>query len=487
MNILRKSLTLILSVIMIFSLLCTGSTAAAVSVAAPTKITVSATSDSVKLSWSKVSKAKGYRVYLKVDGKWKALKTTSAVTYTAENLTASTNYTLGIKTYQKSGSKTYWSSLKTVKAKTKAMPDIKTPKATATKNSVTLKWTKVEGASGYRVYQYKNKKWVKIKSVTTNSYTVKSLKSATTYKFRIKPYAKTDSGTVWGDTSKTVTVKTVDPTKTKITSVTATASSVTLKWSKVSSATGYRVSVLEKGEWKRLKSVSSLNCKLTGLKSNKEYTFIVRAYKKVNGKVTWYTESDSVKIVTKASENDLKAYRIEKYKKVFESDTLYVSISTNDPDLGTLPVVFARKKGNIVMKATVEAMETRIVYKPKENKGYMIIDSLNMYVEMTPKDIENMDMQQIINGIVINNVGEITVTETVYEGKNAVCESYTDTVTGDKLSYYFVADVLVASERTYTNGQTEKMAFNKISTSVDDKLFDSPPWYYVNMGGIAGM
>ncbi len=487
MNILRKSLTLIVSVIMIISLLCTGSTAMALSVAVPTKITATAASDSVKLSWSKVSKAKGYRVYLKVKGEWKALKTTSAVTYTAENLIASTNYTFGVKAYRKSGGKTYWSKIKTVKAKTKAMPDIKTPKATATKNSVTLKWTKVEGASGYRVYQYKNKKWVKVKSVTTNSYTVKSLKSATTYKFRIKPYAKTDTGTVWGDTSKTLSVKTVDPTKTKITSATATDTSVTLKWSKVSSATGYRVSVLEKGEWKRVKSTSSLSCKVTGLGSNKEFTFMVRAYKKVSGKVTWYTESDAVKIVTKAGESDLKPYRVEKYQKIFASDTLYINMSTDDPDLGTLPVEFARKNGNLVMKATVEAMEARIVYNKKENKGYMIIDSLNMYAEMSPEEIKSMDMQQIIDGIAINNIGKITVTKTTYGGKNAICESYTDTVTGDKLSYFFVADVLVASERTYANGAVEKMKFNKISTSVDDKLFESPPWYYVNIGGIAGL
>ena len=206
MNILRKSLMLIMSIIMIFSLLCMGGTALAVSVAAPAKITVSTASDSVKLSWSKVSKAKGYRVYMKVDGKWKALKTTSAVTYTAENLTASTNYTFGIKTYQKSGSKTYWSSLKSVKAKTKTMPDIKTPKATSTKDSVTLKWTKVEGASGYRVYQYKNKKWVKIKSVTTNSYTVKSLKKGATYSFRVRAYSKVDGKYIYGG-YKTYSVK----------------------------------------------------------------------------------------------------------------------------------------------------------------------------------------------------------------------------------------------------------------------------------------
>ncbi len=454
----------------------------ALSVAAPSKITATSTSDSVTLKWSKVSKASGYRVYLKIDGKWKKLKSQSSVTYTAKDLTASTTYSFGIKTYRKSGGKTYWAKLKTVKVKTKAMPDIKTPTATATKDSVTIKWDKVAGATGYRVYQYKNKKWVKIKSTTANKYTVKSLKNATTYKFKIKPYAKTDTGTVWGDTSKAISVKTLDPTKTKITSATATSTTVTLKWSKVSGATGYRVSILEKGEWKRVKSTSALSYKITGLSSNKEHSFMVRAYKKVGTKVTWYTPSDTLKIVTKVSESDLKAYRIEKYQKIFESDSLLIKMSTNDPDMGSLPVEIARKNGNLSMKATLEGMEVRVVYNKKENKAYMIMDSLNMYAEMSKEDMEGMDMQGIMNGMAITNVGEITVTQTTYDGKNAICESYTDAVTGDKVSYYFIADELKGCQRELKNGQKEKMEFQKISTSVDSSTFDSPPWYYINIG-----
>lgn len=484
MNRLRKIFILAVSVLMIASLLCSGSTAMALSVAVPAKITATTTSDSVTLKWSKVSKASGYRVYIRQGGKWQKLKSQSAVTYTAEDLTASTTYSFGIKTYRKSGGKTYWSELKTVKAKTKAMPEIKAPTATATKDSVTLKWDKVAGASGYRVYQYKSKKWVKIKSTTANKYTVKSLKNATTYKFKIKPYAKTDSGTVWGDTSKAISVKTLDPTKTKITSASASSSSVTLKWSKVSGATGYRVSVLEKGEWKKVKSTFSLSYKVTGLDSNKEYSFMVRAYKKVSGKVTWYTPSDAVNIVTKAGESDLKAYRIEKYQKLFESDSLYIKVSTNDPDLGSLPVEFSTKGGNLSMKASVEGMEVRIVYNKSKDKGYMIMDSLNMYAEMSKEDMEGMDMQGIIEGLSIVNVGEITVTSVTYGGKNAICESYTDTVTGDKVSYYFVADELKGCEREMKNGQKDRIDFMKISTVVDDSAFDAPPWYYIDIGSM---
>lgn len=136
------------------------------------------------------------------------------------------------------------------------------------------------------------------------------------------------------------------------------------------------------------------------------------------------------------------------------------------------------------MKASVEGMEVRIVYNKSKDKGYMIMDSLNMYAEMSKEDMEGMDMQGIIEGLSIVNVGEITVTSVTYGGKNAICESYTDTVTGDKVSYYFVADELKGCEREMKNGQKDRIEFMKISTVVDDSAFDAPPWYYIDIGSM---
>ncbi len=482
-----KILAFIMSFILLFSVGGTGIYAAAVSVSAPLKISAESGSDNVKLQWTKVSKATGYRVYQKIDGKWKKIASQSQITYTAEKLTASTTYEFGIKSYRKYNGKTYFSSLKSVTIKTKAMPEAKAPTGTATKNSITLKWEAVPGATGYRVYQYKNKKWTKIKSTTATKYTVKSLKSATSYKFKIKPYAKTDSGTVWGDSTVSVTVKTIDPKQTKITSASAGTTTVTLKWSKVSGATGYRVSVLENGSWKKIKSTSALSYKVTKLSSNSEYTFMVRAYNKTKGKVTWYTESESVRVVTKAKDGDLKAYRIEKYKTIFEKDELLVVMSTEDPDMGNLPIEIATKKGSLSMKATIEGMDIRVVYNTSNGKTYMIIDSINSYIEMSEKDMKDMKIDEILKGFEIANVGKISVSSTKFDGKNAIAESYTDTVTGDKVTYYFVADELVACKKEYTNGVTDIIKFHKISNSVDSSAFDSPPWYYVNLGNIVDM
>ncbi len=479
-----KLLTLIVTAMIMLSLCGTFTFVSAVSVSTPKKITVVPVSDSVTIQWSEVEEASGYRVYKKIDGKWKKIASQKQTTYIADNLTASTTYEFGIKTYRKAEGKTYWSNLKTVKTKTKAMPDAKAPTGTSTEKTITLKWDKVAGATGYRVYQYKSKKWVKIASITTNKYTVKSLKSATSYKFKIKPYAKTDSGTVWGDSSKSATIKTVDPTQTKITYAKAYTQTVSLKWSKVSGATGYRVSVLEKGEWKRVKSTSSLSYKVTKLDSNKEYTFMVRAYKKVKGKVTWYAESEPVTVVTAAKDGDLKAYRIEKYQKIFNSDEYLVRMVTQDADLGEAPVELAIKDGNLSMKASVEGMEARIVYNKKRDKAYMIIDSMFMYAEMSKQDLDEMGLEEIMTGLSINNVGDITVTKTVYDGKNAICESYVDTASGTTVKYYFVADVLIAGETVAPDGSKEVIRFEKIESSVSSSVFDRPPLYYIDISSM---
>ena len=93
-----------------------------------------------------------------------------------------------------------------------------TPKATTgvkatekTGTSITLSWTKTIGATGYRVYQYSSSKgeYVLKKSVKTTKYKVTGLKKNTSYKFKIRPYKKTEDGTViWGSYSNVFTAKT---------------------------------------------------------------------------------------------------------------------------------------------------------------------------------------------------------------------------------------------------------------------------------------
>ncbi|MBE5926203.1 MAG: hypothetical protein E7270_04495 [Lachnospiraceae bacterium] len=80
------------------------------------------TKNSIKLSWTRNKNVNGYVIEMKKGKKWvqvKKITKNSTVTYTKKKLSKKTNYNFRIKTYKKIGSKTYYSTYKTIKAKTK--------------------------------------------------------------------------------------------------------------------------------------------------------------------------------------------------------------------------------------------------------------------------------------------------------------------------------------------------------------------------------
>ena len=89
---------------------------------------------------------------------------------------------------------------------------VKTLKTSAVKTtSLTLKWSKVSGATGYEIYRSTDgESWKKIKSVSskTTSYTDKSLKKGKKYYYKVRAYRKADSKTYYGDFSSAVKVTT---------------------------------------------------------------------------------------------------------------------------------------------------------------------------------------------------------------------------------------------------------------------------------------
>ncbi len=180
------------------------------------------------------------------------------------------------------------------------------PKATSkvtasqTTSTITLKWSKVTGADGYRVYQYnaKTKKWVKVKDVTGTSLKINKLTAGTKYKFRVKAYTK-DDGTIWGAYSSTFETATKCKTP-SIIKLTTTKGKASFVWSNVSGESGYQVyySTKKDSGYNKVTSYKANVVKgsKSKLKSGKKYYFKVRAYKKVDGK-TVYGSFSSVKSI----------------------------------------------------------------------------------------------------------------------------------------------------------------------------------------------
>ena len=160
--------------------------------------------------------------------------------------------------------------------------------ATTKTDSITLNWTKADKATGYRVYQYNpsTKKWKKIASVKTNTYTVKKLKAGTDYKFRIKSYAT--NGTLTINSTYSSAISGV-PVLTKVENLRMTnrgTDFISVRWDKNSDADGYMVYIYDGTKWtcvKTMTSNSAVSHKITGLASGKAYKITVKAYKTVGG------------------------------------------------------------------------------------------------------------------------------------------------------------------------------------------------------------
>ena len=115
------------------------------------------------------------------------------------------------QTYElKKGKRVYGKYSSVVEAATE--PDVvENVKASSkTKNTVTLKWSKVPRASRYQVYIYDSAKGKYVRKVTvkSNSATVKELKAGTSYKFKVRAYFSGNAGKEFGDFSDVLSVKT---------------------------------------------------------------------------------------------------------------------------------------------------------------------------------------------------------------------------------------------------------------------------------------
>ena len=115
--------------------------------------------------------------------------------------------------------------------------------------NVTLQWNKNANASGYEIEQYKSGKLVNVAKITSNattSYTVKGLAAGTAgYKFRMR--AVKDS--VYSDYTSALSVNTNPYGVGGFKCSSKTSTSVTLKWNKGTTASGYQLQQYKDGKW----------------------------------------------------------------------------------------------------------------------------------------------------------------------------------------------------------------------------------------------
>lgn len=178
----------------------------------PNKVSgIKATSNSynsIKLTWNKtVNGANGYAVYRSTskDGKYTLRKTITSkntIEFTDTGLDTNTTYYYKVRPYRMiSDKKEYGSYSEIVCAKPVLSKTTITVSSTSKK--ATIKWNKVLGASGYKVYSatssdgtYSLKKT--ITSINTLSYTNTNLVSGKTYYYKVRAYRNVNGNVVYG-------------------------------------------------------------------------------------------------------------------------------------------------------------------------------------------------------------------------------------------------------------------------------------------------
>ena len=171
-------------------------------------------------------------------------------------------------------------------------------------NSITLQWNKNASATGYELQKWDGKKWVALTKITKNStttYTVKSLKASTTYKYRIRAYKTIGKATQYSG-YKELSVNTNPSNMSGFKAKSTAKTSVTLQWKKNTSATGYEIQKWNGKKWVSAAKVtknSTVTSTVKNLKKNTSYKFRIRAYKTI-GKTTQYSSwSGALTVKTK--------------------------------------------------------------------------------------------------------------------------------------------------------------------------------------------
>ncbi len=181
---------------------------------APAKVKAAqlSTSQNVKITFSKVSGAKGYDIYRgsKAKGSYKKIGNTKKLSYTDKTVKKGKTYYY--KVVARADEAAYNSALskKYAKVKVLARPSVKVKASKGKK--VTVSWRKVSLAQGYVIYTstkktkgYKAAKTTK--KATLRKVTIKAPKKAKRLYVKVRPYYKDGGKKVYGPYSKVINVK----------------------------------------------------------------------------------------------------------------------------------------------------------------------------------------------------------------------------------------------------------------------------------------
>ena len=183
------------------------------SLSAVQKLTATGVStDKMKLTWTKVAKATGYKVYRYSTAKKKyvlikTINKNTTVSFTDSKLASGTSYKYKVNAFNK----TVTSAGKTVSGTTK-LKTAKISKITSSSKKAVIAYGKVTNATGYEIYRCSRKngtykKVGTVKSGKTLKYTDSRLSVNKTYYYKVRAYRVVGGKKVYGGYSAVKSVK----------------------------------------------------------------------------------------------------------------------------------------------------------------------------------------------------------------------------------------------------------------------------------------
>lgn len=264
------------------------------------------TANTITLAWDDADDADAYRVYRYNEGtgKYDYLATTSDTGFTDTNLQPGTNYQYKVRCVWTIGGNNYYgtySSALTAPTLPAQVTNVRVDKQTG--KTVSLAWDSVNGADGYRIYQYNSDSdsYEELDTVGADrtSYEVTGLASACEYRFKIRASKTMNANTYWGEYSEKVVAVTKPDKVAELSARTLGASEIELTWKKSSHVTGYQIYRLDgqTGKYVKIATVEeSMPASYTDrkLSAATEYSYKVRAYKNFEG-TSYYGSFSNVK------------------------------------------------------------------------------------------------------------------------------------------------------------------------------------------------
>ncbi|MBR3552072.1 MAG: fibronectin type III domain-containing protein [Clostridia bacterium] len=181
------------------------------------------TTTAIRLTWTAVKGATGYRVY-RYDAKtgtYVKVKNVTGTAATVKKLTAGTTYRFAVRAYAVAGKKIYWGVYsKALKVKTLPQPSVDPGpqpdtlaqvtglKAVKNGTTVVLTWNAVANAPAYHVCSYDaaTQQYTTLAKTTANKATLTGLTIETPYDIVVRAYAEGADGTTYGEFSAPLTV-----------------------------------------------------------------------------------------------------------------------------------------------------------------------------------------------------------------------------------------------------------------------------------------